>query len=422
MAVPSEGGVCARHSVIPYRSSLAAPGRVGRRDRWMAACLQHIVGPANVRVELWDGSAAPFAGKEIGRMVVRDRRALAGLLLNPDIWFGDAFAQGRMDVIGNFQEVLDSLSSMTRPSQLSWRERLRRCGSRPRNDPFSSRDNVHRHYDLGNDFYALWLDRDMVYTCAYFPTPDATLEDAQLAKLDLVCRKLRLRAGRDASSRRAAAGARSRCTWRGTTASRCARSTSRASRSAYARERARRGRARRARRVHRRRLPQRHAARATRSCRSACWSTSAAANFPRSAGCFDRTLADDGRGLLHFIGRNRPRPLNAWIRRRIFPGAYPPSARPRSCRHARARRTVGDRRREPPPALRAHAGHWRERFEPVREGAQRCSTTSSSAPGGCISPAPRPAFTTGWLQLFQILFAPAGGPMPHWLRPAHRTE
>jgi len=63
------------------------------------------------------------------------------------------------------------------------------------NDARAARENVHRHYDLGNEFYRLWLDRDLVYTCAYFPTPDATLEEAQVAKMDLVCRKLGLQPG-----------------------------------------------------------------------------------------------------------------------------------------------------------------------------------------------------------------------------------
>jgi cyclopropane-fatty-acyl-phospholipid synthase len=54
---------------------------------------------------------------------------------------------------------------------------------------------VRYHYDIGNDFYALWLDQRMVYSCAYFEDPAASLDDAQLAKLDLVCRKLRLRPG-----------------------------------------------------------------------------------------------------------------------------------------------------------------------------------------------------------------------------------
>src|SRR5205814_2410898 len=60
-----------------------------------------------------------------------------------------------------------------------------------------SRDKaaIQYHYDVGNDFYALWLDERMVYSCAYYHTPSDTLEEAQRAKLDLVCRKLRLRPG-----------------------------------------------------------------------------------------------------------------------------------------------------------------------------------------------------------------------------------
>ena len=58
-----------------------------------------------------------------------------------------------------------------------------------------SRENIHRHYDLGNEFYQLWLDRQLSYTCAYFPSPEITLEEAQIAKMDHVCRKLRLRPG-----------------------------------------------------------------------------------------------------------------------------------------------------------------------------------------------------------------------------------
>ena len=54
---------------------------------------------------------------------------------------------------------------------------------------------VQYHYDIGNDFYQLWLDRRMVYSCAYFETPDTPLDEAQLAKLEHICRKLRLRPG-----------------------------------------------------------------------------------------------------------------------------------------------------------------------------------------------------------------------------------
>ncbi len=59
----------------------------------------------------------------------------------------------------------------------------------------ASRENIHRHYDIGNDFYQLWLDPQMIYSCAYFAREDMTLAEAQLAKLDYVCRKLWLRPG-----------------------------------------------------------------------------------------------------------------------------------------------------------------------------------------------------------------------------------
>jgi cyclopropane-fatty-acyl-phospholipid synthase len=61
-----------------------------------------------------------------------------------------------------------------------------------RNTQEGSRRNIAAHYDLGNDFYALWLDRTMMYSSAVFPRPDMTLEEGSLAKLDLICRKLAL--------------------------------------------------------------------------------------------------------------------------------------------------------------------------------------------------------------------------------------
>lgn len=61
---------------------------------------------------------------------------------------------------------------------------------------FRGRQAVTFHYDVSNDFYALWLDRRIVYSCAYFHKPDEDLDTAQESKLDILCRKLRLRPGR----------------------------------------------------------------------------------------------------------------------------------------------------------------------------------------------------------------------------------
>jgi cyclopropane-fatty-acyl-phospholipid synthase len=72
-------------------------------------------------------------------------------------------------------------------------EHARKLG--PRHAPVRDAAAIHYHYDVGNDFYRLWLDRRMVYSCAYFRSADDSLDAAQEAKLDLVCRKLRLERG-----------------------------------------------------------------------------------------------------------------------------------------------------------------------------------------------------------------------------------
>ena len=72
-------------------------------------------------------------------------------------------------------------------------ERARKLG--PRHTPVRDAAAIHFHYDVGNSFYKLWLDKRMVYSCAYFHSPDDSLDVAQEAKLDLICRKLRLKPG-----------------------------------------------------------------------------------------------------------------------------------------------------------------------------------------------------------------------------------
>jgi cyclopropane-fatty-acyl-phospholipid synthase len=72
-------------------------------------------------------------------------------------------------------------------------EHARKLG--PRHTPVRDAAAIHYHYDVGNEFYKLWLDRRMVYSCAYFRSAEDSLDIAQEAKLDLICRKLRLKPG-----------------------------------------------------------------------------------------------------------------------------------------------------------------------------------------------------------------------------------
>ena len=170
----------------------ASVRHTGRIDRWLVAHLQRSIAPAAVRLELWDGSS-PYddSATPLGSLVIHDRRTLIGLALHPDLQFGESYMAGRLEVRGPLEPVVEALTRLSQP-HTTWRDRL--TPTLP-NTLSASRRNVHSHYDLGNDFYQLWLDRHLVYTCAYYANEQMSLDEAQLAKLDLVCRKLRLRRG-----------------------------------------------------------------------------------------------------------------------------------------------------------------------------------------------------------------------------------
>jgi len=132
-------------------------------------------------------------------MWIRDLRTLAELLVDTEIAFGDAFTDGRIRVTGDLAAFLEavyaSIGDTHRGPGWCSRTLSRWIAFWQANTLEGSRHNIHAHYDLGNDFYRLWLDSQLVYTCAYFPSASATLEEAQTAKLDYVCRKLRLQPG-----------------------------------------------------------------------------------------------------------------------------------------------------------------------------------------------------------------------------------
>ena len=258
---------------------------------------------------------------------------------------------GRLDVRGGLERVVEAVSRLSLlPSPI---ERITSPLS-VANDQTRARRNVHHHYDLGNDFYQSWLDDQMVYTCAYFEHPDVSLEDAQRAKLDLVCRKLRLQPGETVVE----AG----CGW-GALALHMARAYGvrvkafNVSREqiAYARERAaREGLASQVEFI-------------DDDYRNVAGEYDAFVSigmlehvglkhFGSLAEVLTRVLRRArGRGLLHFIGRDIPRPLNAWVVRRIFPGAYPPDAGGSGHQGSRAGADVDRGRREPAAALCADA-------------------------------------------------------------------
>ena len=172
-------------------SAETAPMASTAVDRWALARIQGSVPAARLRFRLWDGfELESRAAAPVATVTFNNRHALFSWVWDPDLNFGEAYTFGavtiRGDLVATLEEVYRALGdSKPRPWWL-WQSS---------NSMQAAKENVHHHYDLGNEFYRLWLDRELVYTCAYFPTPASTLEEAQIAKMDRVCQKLALKAG-----------------------------------------------------------------------------------------------------------------------------------------------------------------------------------------------------------------------------------
>jgi cyclopropane-fatty-acyl-phospholipid synthase len=387
---------------------------VTRLDRWLAGKVQQTIESARVRLELWDGSS-PYAAihPKIGDLIVTDRRTLVGLAVNPDLSFGEAYMAGRLHLRGAMREMFAALSraSLADPT---WGERVRAVLSSA-NSLNNARRNVHHHYDLGNDFYALWLDPEMVYTCAYFPDPALSLDAAQRAKLDLVCRKLRLQPGETVIE--------TGCGW-GALALHMARHYGvRVRAFNVSKEQLQYARARAIRENLSTRVEfidddYRNASGVYDVFVSVGMLEHIGLRHLRSLGTvLRRTLKrDGGRGLLHFIGRDVRRPLNSWIRRRIFPGGYPPTlAEVTTHVLAPAALSVLDVEN-----LRLHYARtlalWSERFANAKDEVRSRFGPEFTRAWELYLAGSEAAFTTGWMQLFQIVFAPRESAPPSWTR------
>jgi len=372
-------------------------------DRRLLSLLHKALGDAPVRLVLWDGTEHRSPARPVATLHVRDRKTLVGMLLDPDLNVGDAYASGRLEVEGDLvaaNEVVFRALQRGGDTALPWWRFSRAGGHGLR----ASRHNIHHHYDIGNAFYRLWLDSRMVYTCAYFPTPTATLEEAQEAKMDYVCRKLDLQPG----ERVVEAG----CGW-GSLALHMARHYDVSVRAFnISREQVRLARQRAEAEGLQDRVE--FVEDDYRNIDEACDAFVSVGmlehvglrNYATLGAVIDRCLAPSrGRGLLHFIGRNRLRPLNAWTRKRIFPGAYPPTLR-----------QVMEEILEPwsfsvldVENLRLHYArtlrHWLHRFEGAVEEVTRMFDEPFVRAWRLYLAGSEAAFATGWLQLFQVTFA-----------------
>jgi cyclopropane-fatty-acyl-phospholipid synthase len=150
-------------------------------------------GGVPLEVVLPDGSRLGFGLPGRVRLVVRDPAVLAELARPSIASLGEAYVDGRVDVQGDLLEALPLAERLVEAGGGGIAQRL--AGLFVRHTARTDCDAIHYHYDVGNAFYRLWLDARMVYSCAYFRTGDETLDEAQQAKLEHICRKLRLSPG-----------------------------------------------------------------------------------------------------------------------------------------------------------------------------------------------------------------------------------
>ncbi|MDQ0085165.1 cyclopropane-fatty-acyl-phospholipid synthase [Variovorax boronicumulans] len=155
--------------------------------------------PVPIALELPDGRRVAQAGARV-TLAFKEWTVLAKLAARQVGAIGEAYVEGKVQIEGAMRDLIDATVGMLpgNPAETDtgWWSRLQhRAKSHGSHSLRKDAAQIEFHYDVSDDFYALWLDPRRVYSCAYFRTPDLTLAQAQEAKLDHICRKLMLQPG-----------------------------------------------------------------------------------------------------------------------------------------------------------------------------------------------------------------------------------
>jgi cyclopropane-fatty-acyl-phospholipid synthase len=171
--------------------------RMSLRSRFLNMLRDRVAGDdLPLSIVLWDGAVFDFVPAPSVVIRLRSRRLLRHFLTGNIARLGQAYVAGELEVEGRLQDVL--LVGVTIADRLGKSAPVRllaRLPHRGRHSIAHDAAAVRYHYDVSNDFYRLWLDRNMIYSCAYFETGEEDLDTAQEHKLDHICRKLRLQPG-----------------------------------------------------------------------------------------------------------------------------------------------------------------------------------------------------------------------------------
>lgn len=147
-------------------------------------------------VKFWDGTVKVYGektGKAVFHIHIKKKIPLSSLKKNASLVFGEAYMAKNIEIEGNIQDLIYDIYTQTE-SFLN-NSQFRRWLPKEVHSKQQSKSDIHSHYDLGNDFYELWLDPSLTYSCAYFEKTNDSLEVAQINKIKHILDKLSIKDG-----------------------------------------------------------------------------------------------------------------------------------------------------------------------------------------------------------------------------------
>jgi len=147
------------------------------------------------KIRFWDGEVVHYGeGKSKFEIIFNEPISKADILSDPSLALGEGYMTKKIEIVGSIQDVITSIYN-TKESFLGNSSKYAHMIKKISNTLKKSKENIEHHYDIGNNFYKLWLDESMTYSCAYFKNPNDSLYQAQENKVKHILKKLALKDG-----------------------------------------------------------------------------------------------------------------------------------------------------------------------------------------------------------------------------------